>query len=52
MLLNKNQCVAQLLDLFSVCSQALLCVVKSESTCSSTSGLGLVCCEAVSCVVK
>ena len=52
MLLNENQRVAQLLDLFSECSQALLCVFKSGSTCCSTSALVLMCCQAVSCVVK
>ena len=47
--LNENQRVAQLLDLFW---GAPRCVVKSESTCSSTSALVLGCCQAVACLVK
>ena len=45
MLLNENQRVAQLLRLVLVCCQAVSCVVKCESTCSSTSALVLVCCH-------
>ena len=46
-LLNENQRVAQLLDLFWCAARLFHVLLNRESTCSSTSGLGLVCCQSV-----
>ena len=46
-LLNENQRVAQLLHLFWCAARLFHVLLNAESTCSSTSGLVLVCWQAV-----